>query len=362
MVFPASLVLAIGLSTSCGCNSGPDAGRPIAISSELSPVATTSFNTISWIASLEKDEVVISYAFAGEDAVRVVKTRNSHVRQLDGSGLLIDERPARSLTGVFPVGVPYSRLYGAVIDAARRGHNQGIDLMVLLEDVAIPLVSCSQAPNWAVGSATNTTFWLALSPAHFCGISCPSIAAFMQFDYDGGAVGSPTCVSTPYGANVSLHPVAPLAILANRQVVAFGDAGVDLLFDDDGGSRKAVFYPLRRIRIHREHLDGGADDLVWIDGGFVVSEPWIPPSPFPMVALNSFDGLTFDAIQPSLSGQYDYVLIRGDESGVHLRTLHVPVDTSFAKRIAYHEGVSTWFLMSERDDAGIRTLFGQHLR
>lgn len=123
-----------------------------------------------------------------------------------------------------------------------------------------------------------------------------------------------------------------------------------------------MFYPLHRIRIHRQHFDGGADDLVWIDGGFVTSAPWIPPSPFPMVALNSFDGLTFDAIQPSLSGPYDYVVIRGNEGGVEMKTLHVPMDTSFAKRLAYHDGVPTWFLMSERDDAGVRTLFGQHLQ
>lgn len=358
----AGLILFMGFLSSCGCKSGPDAGAPIVIGSALSPVATTSFNPISWIASPENGDVVISYAFGRDGTVRVVKTRNTHVRQLDGSGLLVDERPARSLTSVLPVGVPYAKFHGAMIDAARRGHNQGIDLLVLLDGAAIPLVSCSQAPNWAVGSASDATFWLALNPAHFCGIACPSIAALLQFDFDGGAIGSPKCVSTPYGASVSLHPVAPVAILADRKVVAFGDGGIDLLYDDDAGSRRAVFYPLQRIRIHREHFDGGADDLVWIDGGFILSQTWIPPSPFPMVALNSFDGLTFDAIQPSLSGQYDYVWIRGNEGGVQQKTLHVPIDTSFAKRLEYHDGLPTWFLMSESDDAGVRTLFGQHLQ
>ena len=361
----ATLVLATASAAGCGSPRTSDGGQAISLSAALSPIATTSIRSLEWVATLGSADVVVEYAHGKNELVRVVRVSGKTQLALDGAGQVLIERPGRNLTALHRVGAPFSRLYGVVAAVNRPNNAQGVELHLLAEDRTTQLVSCFQMPQWSLGAVDEAGFWFAVEPASVCGIACPGAAALLRFDVDGVEKGTPTCIPVVFSSGVLLHPTQTYGLSGTRKVFSFGDGGYEWVYDDTSADapKKALFYPLHDLRVHRTHRDGGADDLKSVGGGMVTVSPLLPASPFALVAINSKDGLTFDAVQPSGPTNQDYSLVSGSvDGGVTTRPLHMDIQTSSVIKLEYHGDHPTWLVMNEPDDAGVRRLLGQHLR
>jgi hypothetical protein len=352
--------LVIGL---VGCINREGEAGPIVLGPDARPIATSRLSPIFWNLTPDAGAFEVDYLHGWEGGSAVSHVTRTGVSELTADSDRFVTRSSGSLSQLRGVGTTFSKWRTSVAVMGRDGE-QGGDIVMRLpgRTTAVVLASCFQTSTWSLGAIEHGGFWLALDRATQCGLcSASKDHALVHYDNDG-LILSTFCFNAPYASQAILHPTQRFGVLegANIELFGFEDGGVTPLFKDPTGGGRAAIYPFadeQRVLVMR--TSSPWEDMVWADGGYL-APALAPTSVLRVSSLSSMDGKRLDVVQPGTAPGEALVTTRTEDGGQSSRSVTLP-DTSSPVQVDYHQGHLSWFFMTEPDDAGMRTLMGQHL-